>query len=58
MTFEQTEADWWKWAYNHLSYKPPEQLEHAARHFAFTYRWGLSKERVVAKLLGQGTVER
>lgn len=53
MASEQTEADWWSWAYRHLSYKAPEQLEHAARHFAFTYRWALPKEQVVAKLLGK-----
>ncbi len=53
MASEQTEADWWKWAYNHLSYKPPEQIEYAARQMAFTYRWALPPEQVVAKLLGQ-----
>ncbi len=58
MGHEQTEAQWWEWAFSHLSYKAPEQMEHAARVLASQYRWELPKGQVLEKLLGRekGTV--
>lgn len=49
----QSEAEWWAWAFKHLSYKAPEQLEYVAGQLAFAYRWDLTKDQVIDKLLGR-----